>query len=210
MTWDSGKFRIAGGRVATAFGGLVMFAIGLQAVTYLRRYPIEPLIPIDQRQAGAVMLPVLNMSPAATVTAGSATAGAGLTWSLSEQAGKVVVLNYFATWCGPCVAESPELVRLATEYAPRGVEFAGISLDRDSDLPAGITSEEAVRAFVRREHIPYPVLIPPNESVLWKIGFPVPQTFIYDRHGRKAKMFIGQIDETALRHWLDELLRESS
>ena len=71
----------------------------------------------------------------------------GKRWNLAEQRGRVVLVNYWATWCPPCRQETPGLVRLAIEYRGKGVEVAGISLDEDLT---------AVREFVAEYRISYP------------------------------------------------------
>jgi thiol-disulfide isomerase/thioredoxin len=124
----------------------------------------------------------------------------GREWTASRQMGDVLVLNFWATWCPPCRAETPDLVKMANEYAPRGVSFAGVCLDGDN--------ESAVRAFVQQQKIPYPILLSRG-----KTRFPVnvgtiPVTLLVDRQGRIAETFVGMISERALRGDLDRLLEE--
>ncbi len=119
------------------------------------------------------------------------------------------MVNCFATWCPPCVAEMPDLVRIAKEYSPRGVVFAGVSIDHDGEQVKGKPREAVLREFVHAHGIPYPVLLPPAQSPLLNAEFPIPQTYLYDRQGRLSQTILGAIDAPHIRAWLDELLKEN-
>ena len=77
----------------------------------------------------------------------------GAKWNFADQRGKVVVVNYWATWCPPCRVETPGLVSFADEYKSRGVETVGVTVDEDLSL---------VPPFVESYEIKYPIL---------KVGF---------------------------------------
>jgi peroxiredoxin len=118
---------------------------------------------------------------------------------LSRYAGRVVLLDFWATWCGPCRAEIPHLKRVREAYAGRGFEVIGVSLD-----DAG---PEAVRAFVAREAIPYPVVLGDLELAELYGGIEViPTAFLIDREGRIVERFIGYKAESALRARIEPLL----
>jgi thiol-disulfide isomerase/thioredoxin len=121
-------------------------------------------------------------------------------WRLSESAGKVVLLNFWATWCGPCREETPALVRTYQRYRARGFEIAGISLDDDP--------EEVAPAFVRRFAVPYPVLLPGSDFVLASYVEHLPTTLSLDRRGRIAGSWIGQVRENDLMPAIERLLEE--
>jgi thiol-disulfide isomerase/thioredoxin len=72
--------------------------------------------------------------------------------SIKALRGKVVVLDFWATWCGPCVAELPHLKEIYTEYKDRGIEIIGVSLDFPEDK-GGLTK---LRTFVKKNNIPWP------------------------------------------------------
>ena len=120
-------------------------------------------------------------------------------WKLTEQRGRVVLVNYWATWCPPCRKETPGLVRLANEYRGKGVEVAGVSLDEDLT---------AVREFVAEYHISYPILLPSNTAYLPTTVESIPVSLLYDRHGRLAKRYNGAVSEATFKRDVAFLLAE--
>jgi cytochrome c biogenesis protein CcmG/thiol:disulfide interchange protein DsbE len=126
----------------------------------------------------------------------------GGTWRLSEHRGQVVVINYWATWCGPCREETPGLVRLANELGPRGLAIVGVSLDEGD--------RGKVRAFAERFHVNYPVAFPAPMSQIAQGLEAVPTTILVDREGRAAKAYIGAMREVDLRTDVEALLAETS
>src|SRR5262249_55779184 len=98
--------------------------------------------------------------------------------------GKVVVLDFWATWCGPCVAEMPEMKRLYEKFHGQGVEFIGISLDQSKD-EGGL---DALKKFVKDQEIPWPQYY---QGKGWESAFSrswginsIPSMFVVDRDGR--------------------------
>lgn len=121
-------------------------------------------------------------------------------WRLGEHRGEVVVVNYWASWCGPCWTETPGLVRLAQEDAPRGLAVVGVPVD-ESD-------EKKVRAFVERMGVTYPVAAAqPMSQVAYGLD-EIPTTILLDREGRVAKVYSGAVKERDLRSDVEVLLRE--
>jgi thiol-disulfide isomerase/thioredoxin len=102
---------------------------------------------------------------------------AGRTVSLKDFAGRPLVLNFFASWCGPCRAETPLLVRYARAYRGR-VDFVGI------DLTASEQGTAPVASFIRQYHVPYPVLLDTTGRVAVSyMVASIPVTFVIDRTG---------------------------
>jgi len=98
----------------------------------------------------------------------------GRTVSLPNFGGKVLVLNFWATWCPPCVQETPSLSQFAATYAPKGVVVLGVSVDKD---------ENAYRAFLQKFH---PAFLTARESKLHEDygTFMYPETYIIDAQGK--------------------------
>ncbi|HEX9711455.1 MAG TPA: TlpA disulfide reductase family protein [Actinomycetota bacterium] len=115
--------------------------------------------------------------------------------------GKVGVVNFWGSWCGPCRKEQPLLEALWREYAPRGVAFVGINTRRDN--------RAAAVAFLEEFQVSYPSVYDPPSSIASDFGVrAMPSTFVIDREGRIAAHIIGALrNEADLRLILDaELL----
>lgn len=105
---------------------------------------------------------------------------------LFEHRGHVVLVNFWATWCPPCVEETPSLEKLSTDLRSLGVEVIGISVDQDST---------ALNKFVDEYHISFPVARDPNQTMAALYGtFKFPETYILDRDGRVAQKIVGARD----------------
>jgi thiol-disulfide isomerase/thioredoxin len=113
---------------------------------------------------------------------------AGGTLSLAALQGKVVVLDFWATWCAPCIAELPDLAQFARKNAPRGVEVIGVVLD--SGEPQDISD------FVRDHKITYRQLIG-NEEVrdAYDANQGYPTTFVIDPAGRLVTRTLGAVPD---------------
>ena len=125
----------------------------------------------------------------------------GQQWTLSQHRGHVVLLNFWATWCPPCQAETPSLVKIAGDYQAKGLDLAGVSMDTN-----GLGN---VQAFVSSYHVPYPILLPRPFSPLTNTVQAFPTTILIDRQGRVANAFEGALDEATLRPQLERLLSEA-
>jgi len=125
---------------------------------------------------------------------------------LADYSGKVLLVNLWATWCGPCRMETPELVKLHKEYQSRGVEMVGLSTE-DPDASA-----ESVAEFVKAYDVKYHIGWATREVAiaLMQGRTNIPQSFIIARDGRIVKRFIGfRPDATPqqIREALDEALK---
>jgi peroxiredoxin len=109
--------------------------------------------------------------------------------TLSEHRGKIVVLNFWATWCPPCVEETPSLVRMQERMKDKGVEVLAISLDVD---------EGAYHKFLKDYKVDLLTVRDPNEKTNSLYGtFKYPETYIIDRNGVLRRKFIGAVDWTS-------------
>lgn len=123
----------------------------------------------------------------------------GGAWSSAEYRGRVVVVNYWATWCPPCRVETPGFVSFADEYKSRGVEVVGVTLDENlADVPP----------FVEKYQIKYPILLPGGDPNLSPEGISLPTTFLYDKNGKLAKKYVGIVTEWVLKTDVEKLLGE--
>jgi peroxiredoxin len=123
----------------------------------------------------------------------------GETLRLSDHRGKVVLVGFWATWCGPCRREVPHLKALQAQYASRGFDIIGLSVDRDDD--------DGVRDFVREHGMSWPNAVA-NEEVIASFGSvqAIPTTFIIDRQGNIAHRLVGLQSEKKLRAAIEPLL----
>lgn len=108
---------------------------------------------------------------------------------LSNYSGKVLLVNLWATWCGPCRRETPELVRLHKEYQARGVEMVGLSTEDP------VASAQSVHDFVQQFQVDYQVGWATRDVAIALMQLTgrssIPQSFIITRDGRIKKQFIG-------------------
>jgi peroxiredoxin len=108
----------------------------------------------------------------------------GHTLRLKDLRGRVVLLNFFATWCAPCRQEIPDLERLYKRFNDQGLEIVGISLDMEG--------ASLLNPFVKYYGITYPVVLGTREVVVDYGGITgIPTSFLIDRDGRVAKHFVG-------------------
>jgi thiol-disulfide isomerase/thioredoxin len=121
--------------------------------------------------------------------------------SLGQYTGKIVVLNFWATWCLPCREEMPLFVQLQTEYAQRGVQFIAASIDAPED-------RQKVDAFVKEFRLTFPVWIDATieQQASFELGTAVPATGIYDRAGKLRFRIIGQSNRKDLQKRIDYLI----
>ncbi len=113
----------------------------------------------------------------------------GRSIKLSNYAGKVVLVNLWATWCGPCRMETPALVKLHKEYRSKGLAMVGLSTEHPE------ASAELVRDFVRHYNVDYPIGWATREVQLSLMQLSgrnaIPQSFIIGPDGRVLDRFIG-------------------
>jgi thiol-disulfide isomerase/thioredoxin len=162
--------------LAMGMAGLLSSRPGLRSV---------PVIAVAKRREAATM---------------TVTTLRGEPWRLVDKRGRVVVINYFASWCGPCRAEAPDLVTLHKQFAGQSVEFVGVSYNENPAPVAG---------FVREFGVKFPVaalaIVPRFTS---DRGMAVPTTVLVDKQGRIAAHIGGRVDKTSLETAIERLRAE--
>jgi cytochrome c biogenesis protein CcmG, thiol:disulfide interchange protein DsbE len=118
---------------------------------------------------------------------------------LEQFRGRVVLLNFWATWCGPCITEIPVFSRWQRRYGDAGLQVIGVSMDDD---------ESAVKRFVAKHNVSYPILM--GDAKLGEsFGgvFGLPQSFLIDARGRIVLRSVGEPNMEALRSQIEGLIR---
>lgn len=113
----------------------------------------------------------------------------GRTIRFSDYRGKVLVVDFWATWCPPCQLETPALVRIANQLGPRGVEVLGLHID-----DRGRSSQSAIRGFMNKYGVSYTVGLATDDMFVAYLGREddsIPQTLVFGRDGRLVKHLIG-------------------
>lgn len=140
------------------------------------------LLPLAASNAAAVA----NQSPAPGFTLAKLQGG---TASLSEYRGKVVLLNFWATWCVPCIREMPSMETLWQKYQGRGLVILAVATDNDDN------GQPRIRNFMKRLKLTFPVLLDPENqaSDLYEVSG-VPVSYLIDREGKIAGRWLGSED----------------
>ncbi|WP_313950622.1 TlpA disulfide reductase family protein [Accumulibacter sp.] len=118
--------------------------------------------------------------------------------AMAQWRGKVLVVNYWASWCKPCVEEMPAFSRLQSRYGARGVQFIGIGIDEVDNM----------RTFVKSTPVSYPLLVGGKETSQTP-GLQVkalPYTVVIGGDGRFDSSRLGRLDEARLEPILDKLI----
>lgn len=123
----------------------------------------------------------------------------GSTFRLSEQEGNVVLVNFWATWCGPCIRETPEFIELHDELKGRGFTVVGVSLD--------LEGFDIVKPFAEEYGINYPLVVD-DGAVAEDFGgvYALPVTFVLDKEGYIVARFYGMFPFEDMRPLLEEML----
>ena len=153
---------------------------------FVKDAPGQDSVPVADRQAAPAL-------PGPAVSGGQV--------DLAALRGKVVVINFWASWCAPCVAEAPTLAEIAQRTAPQAA-FLGVAT-RDSKANAA--------AFARARSTPYPSLYDEDGTAAARFPVPsstLPSTLVLDRQGRVAVRFTGEVTYKQLSDAVNELIAE--
>jgi cytochrome c biogenesis protein CcmG/thiol:disulfide interchange protein DsbE len=169
---------------------IALFAFGFT------RNPAEIPSPLPGHQAPEFALPVFSPGT------GPAARAAGDTIRLDRLDGRIVVVNFFASWCLPCRAEHAALSQTATRYSDKGAQFIGILYN---DTP-----EAGLRWIDEMGGMTYPAVLDSDSRTAIDYGiYGVPETFIIDAKGKVAHKELGPVNEIILTRVLDSLLVKS-
>ncbi len=124
----------------------------------------------------------------------------GQNLTLANYKGKVILLDFWATWCGPCEKEIPQFIQLQNQYGPQGLQILGLSMD-DGPKP--------VHAFYERVKMNYPVAVANADlGQLYGGVFGLPVNFVIGRDGRIAAKYVGATDIATIQGEIEKQLRD--
>jgi len=130
---------------------------------------------------------------------------AGAEQRLSAYRGRIVIVNFWATWCVPCREEMPMLVRIARQYGARGVVVIGPSADAPE-------TQDKIEPFLRESKITFPIWVGATTAHMeqFGLGTALPATAVIDRDGRIVGRILGPLEEKDLRARIEWLLADPS
>jgi thiol-disulfide isomerase/thioredoxin len=125
----------------------------------------------------------------------------GNTQDVSKYKGKIVVLNFWATWCVPCQHEMPLLQEIQKKYEDKGVVVLGASVDDDK-------TQSLIQPFAEKNRIPFPLLVGATTEQMkqLELGEAIPATAFFDADGNLAARVLGELNKSDLQNRLDWML----
>lgn len=177
-------------RIAASLAFAVLATIG--------GYYASHFITTDKAQAA--MVSTANGNAVDTLWAASLQNAVGTSQKLAAFKGKPVVVNFWASWCGPCVKEMPTLATMHREYEKKGITFIGV----------GVDSEKNVNAFLQKVPVDYPIYIAGFGGADLARNFgnnagALPFTVVIDAKGAIRLTKLGEVDQKELKTVLDSL-----
>ena len=160
----------------------------LMRVRFLNLFAISVLVPVFALSQSVTKAPNFSLKSAD-----------GKTIELKKLQGRVVIVNFWATWCKPCKAEIPGFLEVYKQYKSKGLEIVGISLDQDGWKP--------VKPFIKDLRITYPVVIGDDHIVDAYGGIEgIPTTFVIDRKGNITNRHVGYMDKDSFEQLVKRML----
>lgn len=124
----------------------------------------------------------------------------GKTVELKKLTGKVVVVNFWATWCGPCRAEIPGMIEVYKQYKSKGLEIVGVSLDQQG--------WDQVRPFIEKLKVPYPIVVGDSKLADAYGGIDaIPVTFFIDKKGNIVERHLGYFSKSEFEAIVRKMLQ---
>ena len=128
--------------------------------------------------------------------------------TLAQYKGQVVLVNFWATWCGPCKVEIPWMIEFQQKYSPRGFTILGVSMDEDG--------KKAIQPFLdkerfdvngQKEAMSYPILLG-SDAIAQKFGgiLGLPTSMLFTRDGKKVRTIVGLVDHDDISKAIESLL----
>lgn len=175
----------------------IVISLGF-AIYYFALNPNSPLRNLNANRSNAMYSTLSTQA----LFASQLTNEKGLSQNLSQYKGKIIVLNFWATWCPPCREEMPELSALHTEYKNKNVLVLGVAVD-ELDL---------VKKFSQESPVSYPLFAAENEGMDLGSGLGndkgiLPYTVIINADGSVVDTYFGRINKTILESALQPLLQ---
>lgn len=153
--------------------------------------------------AVALSLPALAQQPKQKAPNFALKDAQGKTVELAKLKGKVVLVNFWATWCGPCRKEMPDFVEVYKQQKTKGFEIIGVSLDEEG--------WEVVRPFLTKYNINFPVVVGDGKLAKAYGGIEfLPTSFLIDRNGFIVDKHVGLLSKEKLEHKIAPLLQEKA
>ena len=150
------------------------------------------------------LIPVADRKTVGVVTGSLLDGG---TFNLASDAGKVVVLNFWATWCGPCTTETPQFDSVFRSYQAKDEPVTFVGIDTKE------TNRDAPRAFVKDNHISYPIVFDEQGETAIELGkipsLSLPFTVLIDKQGRVAAVYLRVLSPDDIEPVLNKLVAET-
>lgn len=125
----------------------------------------------------------------------------GKSVKLAEYKGKVVVLNFWATWCGPCKVEIPWFIDFETQYKDKGFAVLGVAMDEEG--------WDIIKPYIQQKKVNYRVLLGTDQVAQLYGGVEsLPTTFILDREGKIASVHVGLVSKSEYQNDINQLLSQ--